>query len=94
MLQYHSSLLAASAVYLSLKMTRRSSSWTDSLAQHSSFSEGEVRPCAKELFVLLQEAPQLSIQAVRKKFSLGKFGEVAKIRLEQPASSHASAHAS
>jgi len=42
-----------------------------------------VRPCAKELFILLQENQSSSLQAIRKKFSLAKFGEVAKIRLEQ-----------
>ncbi len=41
-----------------------------------------MRPCAKELFLILQESQNGSLLAVKKKFSLPKFGEVAKIRLE------------
>jgi hypothetical protein len=37
--------------------------------------EDKLRPCAKDLIVLLQGIE------VRKKFSLTKYGEVAKIRL-------------
>jgi len=43
-----------------------------------------VRPCAKELFILLQQDSQGNpqLQAVRKKFALPKFSEVSKIKLE------------
>jgi len=89
MLKYSPSLISASAIYLSLKMTKQQVCWTDQLSKHTQFKESEVRPCAKELFMLLQDSLTSSIQAIRKKFSLPKYGEVAKIRLEPP-NSHSS----
>lgn len=87
MLRYTNSNLAASALYLSLKMTKHAAPWTDLLTKHSQFTEAQIRPCAKELFVILQDAQTSSLQAVKKKFSLPKFGEVSKIRLEHSSSS-------
>lgn len=52
--KYSSSNLAASALYLSLKMTKKVNPWTEVIAKHSGFKEAEVRTCAKELFSLLQ----------------------------------------
>ena len=54
MTKYRSSNLAASALYLSLKMTKSPNPWSDTLTKHTQYREQEVRPCAKELFVLLQ----------------------------------------
>jgi hypothetical protein len=56
MLRFSNSNLAASALYLSLKMTRNASPWSELLMQHTHYSEQQVRPCAKDLFLLLQEA--------------------------------------
>ena len=53
MLRFSNSNLAASALYLSLKMTRHQNPWTEALVAHSQYSEQAVRPCAKELFILL-----------------------------------------
>ena len=53
MLRFSNSNLAASALYLSLKMTRHQNPWTELLVTHTQYSEQAVRPCAKELFILL-----------------------------------------
>jgi transcription initiation factor TFIIIB Brf1 subunit/transcription initiation factor TFIIB len=53
MLRFSSSNLAASALYLSLKMTKQPHSWNETLAKHTQFKEVQIRPCAKELFILL-----------------------------------------
>jgi hypothetical protein len=82
MLKFSNSCLAASALYLSLKMTRHPNPWTDLMVHHSQYTEQGVRPCAKELFILLQEAQTSSLEAVKKKFALPKYGEVSRIRLE------------
>ncbi len=60
MMKYRSSNLAASALYLSLKMTKNPTPWSETIAKHSEYREPEVRPCAKDLFLLLQQdqAPQ------------------------------------
>jgi cyclin B len=49
------------------------------------FHEGQLRPCAKELCLLLEKSDTTSLQAVKKKFSCPKFLEVAKIRVERQA---------
>jgi hypothetical protein len=43
--------------------------------------EEQLKPCLKDLVVLLQGIEKCSLQSVRKKFSLSKYGEVAKIRI-------------
>ncbi len=80
--RYASSNIAASAIYLAHKMTKRPKPWDEALERHSQFTEQQVRVCAKELFVLLTEAQTSSLQAVKKKFANPKFGEVSKIKLE------------
>ncbi len=82
MLKYTNSNIAASAIYLAHKMTKKLKPWDDALAKHTDFNEQQVRACAKELFVLLTDAQNSSLQAVKKKFALTKYGEVSKIRLE------------
>jgi cyclin B len=82
MLRFSNSNLAASALYLSLKMTRNSNPWTNTLMNHTHYSEQAVRPCAKDLFLLIQDAQTSTLEAVKKKFMLPKYGEVSRIRLE------------
>lgn len=87
MIKFRNSHIAASALYLALKMTKNPCSWNDTISKHSSYKEHEVRQCAKELFILIQTDSQggssvHALQAVKKKFALVKYGEVSKIRLE------------
>jgi cyclin B len=89
MLKYIPSNLAASAVYLTLKILpkqdeneEKSPAWDERLQEHTGYSEGLLKPCAKDLCILLQGIEKCSLQAVRKKFSHPAFNEVALIRLE------------
>ena len=68
------------------KMTRKQKPWDEALEKHTQFTEQQVRVCAKELFVLLTDAQAGSLQAVKKKFSHAKYGEVSKIKLESSSS--------
>lgn len=79
MLKYKPSLLAAASLYLAMKMAKVQSPWTSEMETFSSYKESEIRPCAKDLFLLFSNSKNSSTQAVRKKFSHSKFGEVAKI---------------
>ena len=56
MLRFSASNLASSALYLSLKMTKQPCSWNEILTKHTHFKEVQVRSCAKELFLVLQES--------------------------------------
>ena len=53
MLKYTNSNLAASALYLSLKMTKNQVPWSEALTKHAQYKESQVRQCAKDLFQLL-----------------------------------------
>jgi len=79
MLKYSPSLLASAALYLAMKMAKLENPWSSLLTEQTSYKESEIRSCAKDLFLLFSNAKSSSTQAVRKKFSHSKFGEVAKI---------------
>lgn len=91
MLKYCPSLLAASALFLAHKIIPRQSdngdlsklpAWDEKLVQHTGYDEGNLKPCAKDLCILLQGIEKCQLQAVRKKFSNPAYNEVALIRLE------------
>jgi hypothetical protein len=56
--------------------------WSELLTLHTGYTEGMLRPCAKDMCILLQGIERCSLQAVKKKFSQPQFEEVALIRLE------------
>lgn len=83
MLKYSPSNLAASALFLAQKiMHREEPAWNETMTQHSGYNESQLKPCAKDLCVLLQGIEKCSLQAVRKKYSLPKYNEVALISIE------------
>ena len=52
----------------------------EKICQLSLYNEEKLRDCGKEICVILDNVEKASLQAVRKKFSLPKFLEVAKIK--------------
>ncbi len=81
MLKYSLSNLASSAVYLVNKIKKKEA-WSEVLSRNTRYQEPQIRQCAKDLCLLLQNIEKSNLQAVRKKFSAPKFFEVAKIKLE------------
>jgi len=45
--------LAASALYLSMKINKKKECWSDALTYLTKYSENDVRPVAKELCLML-----------------------------------------
>lgn len=82
MLKYSPSNIACSAIYLVNKIQKKEG-WSDLMVKHSKYNEIQLRPCAKDLCILLQNASKSNLQAVRRKFSSTKFLEVAKIQLDK-----------
>ena len=78
MLKFNPSLLASSATYITMKIMKQSD--CEKICQLSLYNEEKLRDCGKEICVILDNAEKASLQAVRKKFSLPKFLEVAKIK--------------
>ena len=84
MIKYSPSNLAASALYLTHKIRKSEGpAWSEVMQSHTGHSENSVRAVAKELCLLLQGVEKSSLQAVKKKFSLPKFNQVAQIRFMQ-----------
>jgi len=82
MIKYLPSNIACSAIYLVNKIHKREG-WADLMIKHGKYSETQIRPCAKDLCILLQNASKSNLQAVKRKFSSTKYLEVAKIQLDK-----------
>ncbi len=79
MLKHHPSMLASAALYLSNKIIKKPEAWCSKLAYSAQYKESQVRPCAKDLCILLQGVEKHMLKAVQKKFQLTDFHEVGKI---------------
>jgi len=80
-LKYLPSLQAAASVYLGRAMTGKTPLWTNTLDYYSTYSEEAVRECALEINDLLKKSQCASLKAIRKKYALPKFGQVAELPL-------------
>ncbi len=83
MLKYEPNILASSSLYLSNKILKRSQAWNELLETNSTFNENELRPCAKDLFILIQNAEKNTLQAVKRKFSDPKLLSVSRLQMEK-----------
>jgi|EP01047_Picozoa_sp_COSAG01_P058194 hypothetical protein len=78
MLKYLPSMVAASAVYLTLKLMPSGGGWSQTMQRYTHYSEAALQGCTNDLFGPLKVAsgsPQL--QVVKKQYSHPKFHEVA-----------------
>jgi G2/mitotic-specific cyclin-B, other len=82
MLKYIPSNLACSAIYLVNKINKKEG-WGDLMVKHAKYSEQQIRPCAKDLCLLLQNSGKNNLTSLKRKFSSTKFLEVAKIQLDK-----------
>lgn len=82
MLKYIPSNLACSAIYLVNKINKKEG-WSDLMVKQAKYNEGQVRPCAKDLCLLLQNSGKNNLTSLKRKFSSTKFLEVAKIQLDK-----------
>jgi cyclin B len=79
LLKYPPSLIAAGSVYLGRAMTQRTPLWTPTLEHYSTYAEQQVRGCAMEMNDLLKKSQKSSLKAIRKKYAMPKFGQVAEL---------------
>lgn len=78
MLKYSYSTISAAALYVSMRTFDKVDPFPKALARHSGYTEASIMPCAAALVGLVQKAPTASLNAVFKKYSNVKLGEVAK----------------
>ncbi|EME30308.1 Cyclin-B2-4 [Galdieria sulphuraria] len=83
MIRYEPSRMAASAVYLTGKLVGRFE-WSDKTRTHSNYAATDLKTCSEEMLSILhsQNDPNLHLTAVKRKYSLQKFGEVSKISVD------------
>ena len=82
--KFKPSLLAASTIFLINKIKRTDEAWPDVLMAASGYEEKELKSCAKELCQMLEQVDTFTnMKCLKRKFSLPKFYEVSKIRLEK-----------
>jgi len=79
LLKFPPSQIAAASVYLARAMTHKTPLWTPTLEHYSTYDEGQVRECALEMNELLKKSQKSSLKAIKKKYALPKFGQVAEI---------------
>ncbi|KAH7366297.1 hypothetical protein KP509_18G071600 [Ceratopteris richardii] len=83
MIRYSPSMLAAASVYTAQRTLRpNDASWTKLLKYHSGYSESDLVECAAKIVSLHEKAKEGDLTVVNRKYSLEKFGSVA--RLEAP----------
>jgi hypothetical protein len=78
MLKFNPSLLASSTLYITLKITKKDE--VEKITELTTYSEEKLKDAAKEVCLILDNVEKSTLQAVKKKFSLAKFLEVAKIK--------------
>ena len=83
MIKYRGSLAAAAALFLASKIDQQFQPWSSLLSSETHYSENDLKGCAKDLCILIQGAEKSSLQAVRRKFMLPKYLEVAKVSVFQ-----------
>jgi cyclin B len=87
MLRYKPSVVAAAAVAMARKTVGKTS-WNPTLEKYSGYTEADIAPCLTDMMVLIKpengSGRKSNLQAVKKKFSSTRCGEVAK--MECPAS--------
>jgi cyclin B len=81
LLKYPPSSLAAGAVYIARKMTGKAPLWTPTLAHYTTLSEADVREVALEMNALLKKTGRSTLKAIKKKYALPKYGEVANMAI-------------
>eukprot|EP01122_Echinamoeba_exundans_P010190 TRINITY_DN3753_c0_g1_i1.p1 TRINITY_DN3753_c0_g1~~TRINITY_DN3753_c0_g1_i1.p1 ORF type:complete len:423 (-),score=100.32 TRINITY_DN3753_c0_g1_i1:109-1230(-) len=78
--KYLPSMIAASAVYLARVMTNTPQPiWNSTLEHYTKYKESQLVNCVRDLNDTLRRTHEGTLQAVVRKYSIRKFGEVAKI---------------
>ena len=80
MLKYLPSMVAACAVYIARKNLGRNA-WSPTLLHYAQYTEASLRVCLEEMSTIMHSTKG-SLQAVKKKYSSEKYGQVALMNLK------------
>ncbi|KAF2072618.1 hypothetical protein CYY_006077 [Polysphondylium violaceum] len=80
MVQYLPSMIAASAIYVSRRMTMKSGPyWNVTLEYYTCYKEADIMQCAQDLKEVRKRADNSSLRATKKKYTSSKLMEVSNI---------------
>jgi hypothetical protein len=80
-LSHRPSLLTSASYYLSKRLRSRPIPWPPILQRQFGYSESDLKPCLRLLYLAYISSERSVLQATRKKFSSPAFSEVSKLRL-------------
>lgn len=88
MMKYKASLVSAAVIYVSSKLLHKEKIFInqnidkemEKLYNLSEYSEEEIKICAKDVCLIYDYSDKTGLAAIKKKYSLPKFNEVAKIK--------------
>ena len=80
-LQHRPSLLTSACFYLSKRLRSRPAPWPVILQRQFGYSEEDLKPCLRLLYVAYATAERSVLQATRKKYAGTTYHEVSKLRL-------------
>ena len=84
MLRYPPSQIVCATIFLINKNLNKDPCWSDNLARSCKYSDLQLRSCLIDLFDSIQSATKSSsYQAIKKKYTLPKYGEVTKIVIDK-----------
>lgn len=81
MLKYLPSNIAASAVYMAMKVTNSPVSWSKDMQRATTYTETTIKPCVNDMVSIINKGASTTLQAVCKKYSGHRYQRVAKIPL-------------
>jgi hypothetical protein len=82
MLEYPSSMKAASALLLARKILGTTQAWNGLLQYTSGYSEQELKNCTKDLLMILEITPKTILKSSVAKFSSPEFDNVSNIAIK------------
>ncbi len=75
-------MISASSLYIAKKVLKRQQPWSSLMTEQTSYTEKQIRDCAKEICIVLNSAHEKQeYSSLYKKFSMAKYLEVAKINV-------------
>jgi len=83
MLAYSPSVVASSCIYLSNKFLSKEPAWSRVLEHYSFLKLTDLEKCCSDLLSIFRNSHSQKTQAVRRKYSYSKYGEVSKMNLNE-----------
>ena len=66
-------MMAASSIYLTNKLFKKSVAWDKIMEEETKYTEIEVKQCAKDMCIVLENAGKGNLTAVKRKYASSSF---------------------